>query len=368
MQPRVFADSAKVSWCSLVLFFLTISALLAPLSHAKKRSDFAVSLTKFNGKAWGDLVLRQTTSGQLKDKYNSKGSDYSVATKLLQPRTSNLMIDALWSEKGGKSRVLNAFVIGFREPNPTGPTVEELRQNFGQGEVWYQPGRLEDWRLLVFPRVGVCAFVLTQLRTTRVEMMILAPPTAFSTLKSTLSSEPQPIVRREDPGAGWDRVVEFGRAEVRVDLGRGLGMDDSDRRSVVSDIKDATARGTLSYHYGAPGSYEVSISGSGNRVAGGEVTVAVTISGSSPYGPLSASTTVTKRWGKAKKVEQLYMDREDTAYTQALLEARSSAESRFASEVRSAGPPPLYTVRAGQWGELIKRIRSAAELAPATLS
>ena len=124
---------------------------------------------------------------------------------------------------------------------------------------------------------------------------------------------------------------------------------------------DTTAGGTMRYAVGASGSYVTNVSGYFTPDKGGSLSVACTISGYGPYGLITATGSSSKSLPAVKDAATAYGGVNSNNYTIALYEALEKASSSFRDVMAASGPPPIQTVRAQQWQQLVENFRDQSQ-------
>lgn len=310
----------------------------------------------FNGKTWCGLTLGEMNWKQVKKTVRlSKSGRYLHSTEAVQPKDSTREVDLFFSPGDAEQARLCSFLL---KHTGLAPTVAEAQHNLTAPKTFYPRQRFEDWSLLTSPGKGIVFFTVNG----QAPVVMMVPPAALSRLTVHLSSTRTPILVRRDAHAGEARVMEFGTVRVNDTIRGLLSVSPTERARRESEMKDTTARGTMRYRVGAPGSYTVDVTGTGNAAEGGNLTVTATIDGNSPYGPLHVARSSSSSWPKARKPGDVYLNQANlnTYYTKAVLEATVAVESAFAAEMETAGPPPLAKVREDIWNAYIQTLAEAS--------
>jgi len=326
--------------------FATAIVALASTPAFADKPEFALpSIAAFDGVHFGPLTLGTTTASDVKgslkiDKNGANSIPWSL--RLSTPKGGGYRVFAIFSGPSDKTDTLDAVLVQYE----AGPSLDAVRNDFEEkGQDFYQTDRNSDWALVDFADKGVVGFVKDIERGSTVAAEMVMSPEVLKDGFLDLSTTPTEIVPVPDPHAGDPKVAPFGTIDISTSS---LSGDLRLRREQIHDIRDdiklAGARGTIYYEeHDSSGSYDVDFSGDYKWDKGGSVTVTVTISGNSPYGPISAKGDATKNLDKNERVGDF------NYYRGALHDARASAEKNFAYAMLKAGPPTPADTRRMAW-------------------
>ena len=348
------------------LLLVMLAPLIASAVQARNPDIVPAPLETCNGTNWSGLTFGQTTAKDIKNQFKTGRSDLPMSQELSQPKEVPQKIFALYSDKHDDSPLA---MILLRYSNE-GPDLANLRKTIDTPEKdYYQFGRLEDWKIITFPNKGIALFELTKFGQATIPQAVLCAPSKIVGVCREFSAAMQPVVIRYDPHANEPKVMMFGTVTVNTDL-KGLELKAGEKQDVERTMIDTTAGGTMRYAVGAPGSYVTQVSGSFTPDKGGSLTVTSTISGYSPYGFITQQGSSYKTLPAEKGEANFGGAVNSTDYTVALYEALSSAVNAFQAAMLSSGPPPIETIRAQKWQQLVEGFRSqrtaVSDLSPAT--
>jgi hypothetical protein len=148
----------------------------------------------------------------------------------------------------------------------------------------------------------------------------------------------------------------FADTDVTLDLKNiRLSNESREKRDIERDLQRASSSRYLRYDPGAStgGTYQISISARYDRNKDKDGTVTASLSGTGPFGPLSASKSVTFRLYKGDDDARL----EDTRYDRAITEAMRDVENDMIRQVERQQPPPVQTVRRTDWAKVVDKYR-----------
>jgi hypothetical protein len=325
-------------------------ALSATAAFADKPEFTLPALGTFDGAHFGQLTLGTTTASDVKGQYkiDRNGGNTPWSLRVSTPKGSGYRVFTLFSGPNDHSDTLNAILIQYE----SGPTQDMVAQDLGdQGTPYYIPGRNSNWHVEDFADKGAVAFVNDVDRVDTVDAVMLIRPSVVQNGILNLSTEPTAIVPVVDLHAREPKVMHFGNIDVDTYELDGLHLRDSRIREIRDDIELASAQGTMIYEAYAAGTYKVEFSGDYKWDKGGSVTVTCTISGESPYGPVSAKGEETESIDKHTRVDDYDF------YGDALHDARANAERNFAKAMRAAGPPTPAETRRMAWDDLFNILR-----------
>lgn len=298
-------------------------------------------LVEFKNGAWAGIVLGQDTDSSIKQRF--KGGKGAVRPEgLLIPTDSALgiRVDALMDGRGGKAKVQAIRV----EYDRNAPTLPELQEALGEEAVpGYQAGRWEDWILAFFPKSGIVGVVAGETRREAPRVWFLASPDRVARAMMRFDKEPTEVVEVPDPGEDWDRILEFGELDVKVDQSRSdkvpVELDAGGRQRIADAIEDEYFRRRrlpMAYNRLSRGEVNFSVTiGRFNDRDHANVTISASLQTRSPYGPLSASDslTVTIKDNYRRRVLDAAMDLVDRL------------DRQVADKVSKLGPPPIEQKR-----------------------
>jgi len=339
---------------SKIWTFATAILALASTPALADKPEFALpSMATFDGVHFGPLTLGTTTASDVKgslkiDKNGANSIPWSL--RLSTPKGGGYRVFAIFSGPSDKTDTLNAVLVQYE----AGPSLDAVRSDFGEkGQDYYQTDRNSDWSLVDFADKGVVAFVKDIERGSSVPAELIMSPEVLKDGFLDLSTTPTEIVPVPDLHARDPKVAPFGNIDISTSgLSGDLKLRDEQVDDIRDDVKLAGARGTIYYdRHDNSGSYNVDLSGDYKWDKGGSVTVTVTISGMSPYGPISAKADATKNLDKNKNV------RDYNYYRGALHDARADAEVNFANAMMKAGPPTPADTRRVAWDDNFNAVR-----------
>ena len=350
---------------SMTRSFLLGAALMTATAWADSRPLFTPApVATFDGRAWTGLVVGQSTWADVRPQWKTGRGTYERSTQLMLAKDAGLRVDCLW-DGPKKGEVLSAIVLRYSGATPTG---NQLARAFDADqkhtEILYPRGRYEDWRVVRFPLRGVTAF---QIRVDgagdyTTPLLVFTSPDATARLSKPLDDHETPVAERVDPVADEPKVGEFGSAQIDFDDRIGDEVPDWARQNLRDDLRDARAGGALVWRRGATGFYKLSATSSRNKSRDrGSVSVSSVIEAAGPYGTIHTEGSDTETWKTGD-----YNGPADlpAALRRAIREARRDAERKFETAMKASGPPPVSSIRQGQWSDLVALLRAPTVAAP----
>jgi hypothetical protein len=338
--------------------FVGASALAAVAVFAPARADGPASFVadkveRFDGKSWSGLTFGAVTQDGIKKQFRNGRGEFSSSVELQQDGSQGYKVSALFPSKD-KNAKLDGIAIRFKSDSD-GLPLDGLTQSLGDGGETFFPAdaRYEDWRVVAYPSRGVLLFAVGD----RVPLVLLGEPARIAEAATLLGKDETPVTEYVDPHKDEPRVVTFGSYDVDFDISGDLRVRDreGERRDIEREIRSSSrAGGDLRYDPGASGSYKVSVTARNKRDKGGDGSVSVSISGSGPYGAISASGYESFRIDRTDEDTQ---ELEDTRYNQAVYAAMREAENDLAQKLRKQGPPPIDSFRRAWWDKVIDKYR-----------
>lgn len=257
-------------------------------------------LDLYRGGSYAGIRIGSDRDKDIKQKFKTeKGAIRPEALKLATDRPRDYRVDALLDGRGGDA-VVRALRIEYKDD---APTPENLREWFGSPSELWPDERYEPWGLLAWPDRGVAAAIVRG----EVRVVYLGQPGPVeAAIKSWSDREPE-VSPLPDPGEGWDRSVPFGSSFGNVSLGSNApdGVNDNWKRSLETRINemlqfsrshqvayDARSTGTISWNVTT-----TRFSDGGSS----DVSVTINLSSSTPYGPISASGSSSRRLGSVTR-------------------------------------------------------------------
>lgn len=318
----------------------------------------------FNGKNWAGLTLGATTQDRVKQQFKNGRGDFSTSVEVRQEKDGTVpyRVSALYVNKD-KNAILDGICIRYKNDGD-GIPLEKLEAAFGEpGEVRYAEHRYEDWKIIAYPKRGILLFVLKD----KVNMLLMGYPDRVANTYPMLSSASAgDIEDYEDQFKDRERVLLYADTDVSFDL-KDITLDNQSRekRDIERDLRRASSSRYLRYEPGAStsGSYRISVSARYDRDRDKDGTVTASLSGAGPFGPLSASKSVTFRLHKGDNDARL----EDTRYDRAITEAMRGVESDMIRQVERQQPPPVQTVRRVDWDKIIDKYRFHSKISGGSL-
>jgi hypothetical protein len=336
----------------------TASALAEPPPFTPDKIE------SFNGKSWAGLTLGVTTQDGVKQQFKNGRGDFSTSVEVKQEKDSTVpyRVSALYVNKD-KNATLDGICIRYKNDGD-GIPLEKLETALGEpGEVRYAERRYEDWKVIAYPKRGILLFVLKD----RVNMLLMGYPdrvaNTYPMLTETSAGE---IENYDDQFRDRERVLVFASTGVSFDL-KNITLDNESRekRDIERDLRRASSSRYLRYEPGAStsGSYRISVSARYDRDKDKDGTVTASLSGAGPFGPLSATKSVTFRLYKGDDDARL----EDTRYDRAITEAMRDVESDMIRQVERQQPPPVQIVRRADWDKIIDKYRFHSKVSGGSL-
>lgn len=338
--------------------FLIVSLLLGSLAAgapvcADPPPFAADKLEAFDGKTWAGLTLGVTTQDGVKRQFRNGRGDFSssVEVKPEKEDTVPYRVSALYINKD-KNATLDGICIRYKSDNDGIPLEKIEAALGGAGEERYAEHRYENWKVIAYPSRGILLFVLKD----RVNMLLMGYPTRVANAYPMLRETAADLEKYEDLFRDRERVLTFSDTEVTFDL-KNISLDNQSRekRDIERDLRRAASSRYLRYEPGtsAGGSYKISVSARYDRDKDKDGTVTASLSGAGPFGLLSSSKSVTFRLYKGDDDARL----EDTRYDRAITEAMRDVESDMIRQVEKQQPPPVQTVRRGDWDKIVDKYR-----------
>lgn len=156
-------------------------------------------------------MLGQTTDRELKSRFVTSTSP--LRPEALRLRTTGPYIVDVLMQGRGDHAVAQAIRVEYQTQ-----TIDPKRLSLvwdHAARVRYAKTRYTDWRIIAFPRRGVWLYAT---RDEAPRTVFLARPQRVSAMLSETSEKPSVLAKVVDPGADWDRTLEFGRADADVVL------------------------------------------------------------------------------------------------------------------------------------------------------
>lgn len=306
----------------------------------------APAVTAFDGKAWGGLVIGESTDADIKKACKTqKGAVRPEAMVLTQASGSQVRVDVMMDGRGAKAK-LNGFRVAFADG---GPTVDDVARTLKMDpETWFPRERYDEWRLVTFPEKGITLFIEGEGRTERASLVLLCRPGRVRDALADCERDATSVRSfREFARKYDDRCVEIGT--VSVDVGRLKGIHLTDERRAESDlvsmVRDMRMGDEVVLRRGGAGTLSVSVTASydsGDR--SGSLSASATLGGSTELGRVYASSSVKRslrdegeepEWRGSRRFESVVRD----AVDQVVRDAAQSVRRQHvptAAEVRRA--------------------------------
>lgn len=275
-------------------------------------------LSQFDGQKWAGIVLGQTTDRELKSRFVTSSSP--VRPEALRLRTNGPYVVDVLMHGRGESAVAQAIRVEY-QAEPIDPSR--------LGLVWDEPARVRfaetrytDWRIIAFPRRGVWLYATGE---DAPRTAFLARPERVGAMLDGTTDKPSLFAKVEDPGADWNRSLEFGRADVDViysDVRSGrisaYGIENRIERELEY------LRGNVNYDPRSDGVVQVRLYAS-RADSRGYVTYTANVDAEflTPYGWLRESSSQSARLGSGSyRVLDLAFETIDDVLGDALRDAR----------------------------------------------
>jgi hypothetical protein len=339
---------------SLLIALTLLGGLLnVTPAHSEPPPFAADKIEAFDGRTWGGLTLGVTTQDGVKKQFKNGRGDFSTSVEVKQENESTVpyRVSALYVNRD-KDATLDGICIRYKNESDGIPLEKMEAVLGGPGETRYAEHRYEDWKLVAYPRRGILLFVLED----RVNMLLLGFPDRVANSFSMLNETAAEIEDYEDQFRDRERVLVFADTDVTLDLKNiRLSNESREKRDIERDLQRASSSRYLRFDPGAStgGTYRISISARYDRNKDKDGTVTASLSGTGPFGPLSASKSVTFRLYKGDDDARL----EDTRYDRAITEAMRDVENDMIRQVERQQPPPVQTVRRTDWAKVVDKYR-----------
>lgn len=295
------------------------------------------------------MQIGKSTGQSIKEHYKiaKHGNQVPWSLMISTPKSSGCRVNAMFAGGDDKKDPLSSILIRYE----SGPTLSSFKYEMGGiGQTYYFQGRNSDWLVYAYPKKGVVAFVTNEDGSKIVAALLCVSPEIIAPGVAQLSPTLTPIVRIIDRHAGERRRMYFGSVSVKTSLD-GLSMTPQEKSNLQDELRGATAGGTMLYQEYSTGSCDAQIDGKYRFDDGGSLSVSVSISGVSPYGPIEAS-------GDSETSYEKHMDVSDSAnFTIAFEEAFAKAQENFQRAMITVGPPTPEQTRIEAWNTIFNNLR-----------
>ena len=348
----------------LLIAPLLLSCVIIMAPALAEPPPFAADkIEAFDGKSWGGLVLGKTTQDGVKQKFKNGRGDFSTSVEVKQDKESAApyRVSALYVNKE-KNAVLDGICIRYKNDTDGIPLAKMETVLGGEGEVRYAEHRYEDWKMVAYPKHGILLFVIKD----NVNMILLGYSDRVANTFPMLRDTAGEIENYQDQFRDKERVLVFGTTTATFDL-KNIRLDNQSReeRDIKRDLQRAASSSYLRYDPGAStgGTYSISVTARYDKDKDRDGTVTTSLSGAGPFGPLSATKSVTFHMYKGDDDAHL----EDTRYDRAITEATRDVENDMIRQVERQQPPPVQSVRSGDWNSVIDKYRFHSKISGGSL-
>jgi len=324
------------------VFVISLNASNVAVAADKLPFSFQ-GIDTFDGSSWSGLTIGSVTKGSLRQRGKTGRGSYPSSMELRQS-DPNFRVDGLFNGKGDDSQ-LDGFYVEPRAPYPTLSAVIDVLGN-PTSEDLYPDVRVDNWHFVHFPSKGILLMAVSDSlieKSSRhgedkVIGILLGPSDRISRVCTNFHSYPGPV----QVPAKTASTPEFGAVNFKFDL-NGLNLDEGQHReagrneiealflppkpkpdsTANSDndkdinLKDALKEGLklmllgpdkpststdpqvtfLKYRQGAPGALTVDVAGEITGKTSGRITVTCTVETVGPYGPVTSTSSSSKRVG-----------------------------------------------------------------------
>lgn len=328
-----------------------LAPALAAATHAAAQVFPLPAYSTFQNDRWGGLVLNETTAKTLKTLYTTEAqTDIPRSVQLSGTAASGARVNVLFSGPGDSADPMHAVLTRYDTPLQASDLEQDLG---GPGTVYYPPERQSDWALEAFPTRGIVAFLQNAGSKPTVSAVLLQPKDALISEFQGLQTAASPVKPAVDPNANVPRVIAIGDVAVSTNL-VGIELSDQEQTNLEEELRESNSQGAVNFASGAPGRYTVYIAGRYDSDKGGRIDMALTIAGSTPYGPVHVSGTASQ------DLKQGMVPVDSAVYSLMARQARHAVEKNLVDALSKLSIPSPDTVRRQAWGQLLQQFRMAA--------
>lgn len=310
-------------------------------------------IERFVGVSWSGIRIGATTDDSLKKTFGvNKGPIRPEACLVKTVEGAPMRVDALLDGRGGKAKVT---AIRLEYPG-VAPRVSELEAAMSEKSIaYYQPGRIEDWSVRVFPSRGIACFVFGEDEMQRTSVILLMQPTRLADLVSDLRRGERTAVEIYDPRfSDDDLLVEYRSVSVNVN---GSNVDFRRKRDIEDDIDDELRRRSRARFMDYSSRGDATMSASVNvrwdeKRQTFTIDATISLSGRNALGNVSASGSASDRWTKVTTRPNIASSRDIMSVVE---DARNELERNFDAAVLKQRPPTKEEIRRATWAQMVNR-------------